>query len=85
LPDSEAIAESPGTEVDMAEDNERKAESGDASKREGAQRDSGGGDGSHANGPKHKRTAGKDRDADRSGEARNEGHGHPREERGAPE
>jgi len=67
----------------MSERNERKTGSGDASKLKGAHRNAAGsGDGSHANGPKHKRTAGKDRDADRSGESRNEGHGHPREERG---
>ena len=67
----------------MSERTKRKTGNGDASKMEGARRNaSGGGDGSHANGPKHKRTAGKDRDADRSGESRNEGHGHPREERG---
>ena len=67
----------------MSERTKRKTGDGDASKMEGAHRNSkGGGDGSHANGPKHKRTAGKNRDADRSGESRNEGHGHPREERG---
>ena len=57
----------------MSERNERKTGRGDASKMTGAHRNSsGGGDGSHENGPKHKRTAGKDRDADKSGEARNE-------------
>ena len=67
----------------MSERTRRKTGNGDASKLEGAHRNAKGiGDGSHENGPKHKRTAGKDRDADRSGESRNEAHGHPREERG---
>ena len=67
----------------MSERNERKTGRGDASKMTGARHNAkAGGDASHENGPKHKRTAGKDRDADRSGESRNEGHGHPREERG---
>ena len=67
----------------MSERTKRKTGDGDASKMEGAHRNaSKGGDGSHANGPKHKRTAGKNRDADASGTSRNEAHGHPREERG---
>ena len=67
----------------MSERNERKTGGGDASKLVGARRNATAkGDGSHENGPKHKRTAGKDRDFDESGESRNEGHGHPREERG---
>jgi hypothetical protein len=34
--------------------------------------------------PKHRtRTAGTDRDFDETGESANQGHGHPREERGA--
>ena len=67
----------------MSERTRRKTGNGDASRLEGAHRNaSGSGDGSHENGPKHKRTAGKDRDADKSGESRNEAHGHPREERG---
>lgn len=67
----------------MSERTKRKTGDGDASKMKGAHRNaSQAGDGSHENGPKHKRTAGKNRDADRSGESRNEAHGHPREERG---
>ena len=31
--------------------------------------------------PKRSRTAGEDRDFDESGESKNQGHGHPREER----
>ena len=67
----------------MSERTRRKTGNGDASKLKGAHRNAAGRDedSSHANGPKHKRTAGKNRDADRSGESRNEAHGHPREER----
>ena len=67
----------------MSERTRRKTGNGDPSKLTGARRNASGRDedASHANGPKHKRTAGKDRDADRSGESKNQGHGHPREER----
>lgn len=34
--------------------------------------------------PEPDRTAGTDRDFDRSGESKNQGHGHPREKRGHP-
>ena len=45
----------------MSERNERKTGKGDASKLVGARRNATAkGDGSHENGPKHKRTAGKD-------------------------
>lgn len=37
---------------------------------------------SHANGPRNARTSGTDRDFDESGAGKNQGHGHPREERG---
>jgi len=68
----------------MSERTRRKTGNGDASKLIGARRMATGRDedASHANGPKNKRTAGKDRDTDKSGKARNQGHGHPREERG---
>jgi hypothetical protein len=80
MPSGQSNRNAEGT---MSERNERKTGRGDASKLVGARRNATEkGDGTHENGPKHKRTAGKDRDADRSGESRNEGHGHPREERG---
>ncbi len=68
----------------MSERTKRKTGNGDPSKLVGARRNASGRDvdASHENGPKHKRTAGKDRDADRSGESKNQAHGHPREERG---
>ena len=68
----------------MSERTERKTGNGDPSKVVGAHRNASGRDedASHANGRPNKRTAGKDRDLDKSGESKNQAHGHPREERG---